>query len=319
MRVFTAFNNNYPAVLYNAPFIIKDQKGRNTGLSTIFAERIIIDQYATLRPEGMPAYVTPSIAGYEKAAYIQSFTHATSITHAVRVGGREAQIADPLKALIQAPMNKCELDLGLRFAFSTATSYTDASGNTVDCTMGDGLAMLSASHTLTGIGTTWSNINPANPAFSKSALSAAFKIGQRNTYDNFGKNQPVLFDTILSTDDQDTCVAIRELTNATADINTSNSGTYNVYANIKHIVAPRICMDALGQRDTTKEKYWFLIDSRLPSFYLSVLIPPYLNTPTVGSNGEDFLSGSLNFLAGMDYGIAVVSPRGSVGSTGLGV
>ena len=54
-------------------------------------------------------------------------------------------------------------------------------------------------------------------------------------------------DTILTTDDPNTINQVRELMNATADVSTSNSATFNVYKNkYRHVVAPRIATTATG-------------------------------------------------------------------------
>jgi hypothetical protein len=37
------------------------------------------------------------------------------------------------------------------------------------------------------------------------------------------------YNIVITTDDEDTIVAVKELSNATADITSSNAGTYNVY------------------------------------------------------------------------------------------
>lgn len=218
-------------------------------------------------------------------------------------------------------MQKAEIDLANRFTYAWDTSYIDNSGKTIDVTMGDGLAKISTVHTVTGSASTFSNQIGANPAFSKGAMVAGQKILQRGTIDNLGVNIPAIPDTIITSDDEDTVLAVRELLNARADVTSTNANTYNNYPNAtyKHIASALVCTSANGQRDTTKEKYWFLVDSRLSSLYFTVVTPPYYNTPTVNSNSEDKLSGSWLFTSGMDYGICEVSARGTAGSKGTGL
>lgn len=87
-------------------------------------------------------------------------------------------------------------------------------------------------------------------------------------------------DTIITTDDPNTINQVRELLNATADVDTSNSGTYNVYkTKYKHVIVPRIATTAAGAVDTTKAKYWFLAASKGSDFYLCMLEAPYLKSP----------------------------------------
>jgi len=217
-------------------------------------------------------------------------------------------------------MQKLEIDLANRFTYAWDTSYTDNRGNTIDTTMGDGLAKISTVHTVTGSSSTFSNQVAANPAFSKGSLVAAKKIGQRGTIDNLGVNTPFIPDVIITSDDEDTVLAVKELLNATADVTSTNANTYNNYTNATytHISSALVCTSSNGVRDTTKEKYWFLVDSKLSSLYLTVVSQPYYTTPTPSSNGVEPLSGSWLFTSGMDYGICEVSARGTVGSKGTG-
>jgi hypothetical protein len=316
-RMFGNYQQNYKAVLRDQPFIIKEAKPMYSGTSTIFAERIITSQYANLVPEGEPADTYPAQTGYEKAAYIEYYKKTISITRTMRVAGKENEIQDNIRSLIEGPSDRLELDLAHRFSNAWSPSYTNKDGVPVDTTTGDGLALVSGSHTLTGVSTTWSNQVSSNAAFSKSAMELGLQIAKRNTYNNLGENVDFNATHIVTTDDPVTCNQVKELLNATANVTSDNAGTYNVYKNaVQHVVVPRIATTATGSRDTTKEKYWFLVDSNLSSFYLTVLEQPYIRTPSNVSNAVDFLTENLNFLSGASYGIAVVSARGIVGSKG---
>ena len=78
-----------------------------------------------------------------------------------------------LRSLGEATRQRMELDLTHRFTFGTATSYTDLDGETVSTTVGDGLALFSASHTVPDSSTTYRNIVANNPVFSRGGLEAA--------------------------------------------------------------------------------------------------------------------------------------------------
>ena len=126
-------------------------------------------------------------------------------------------------------------------------------------------------------------------------------------------------DKIITTDDPNTINQVRELLKATADVSTSNSGTFNVYASkYKHVKSGRIATTATGAVDSTKRKYWFLASSRYSDFYLCTLEQPYLKTPTNGNNGEEFSSENWNYLTGATYGMAIVTGKWIRCSTGLG-
>ena len=118
------------------------------------------------------------------------------------------------------------------------------------------------------------------------------------TYNNLGEKMAMKADEIITTDDPSTIYEVKELLNATADVDTGNSGTFNVYLNsYKHTVAPRIATTATGSVDATKKKYWFLACSMASDFYLSTLIEPNVKSPTGGNNGEDISSGNWTYVS----------------------
>jgi hypothetical protein len=150
-------------------------------------------------------------------------------------------------------------------------------------------------------------------------LENAEKSFATDTYNNLGEKMLMKADTIVTTDDPNTINQVRELMNATANVDTSNAGTFNVYkSSYKHVTSGRIATTAIGATDTTKLKYWFLASSRYSDFYLCMLEQPYVKTPADGNNGEEFSSENWNFLTASTYGIAIVTGRWIRTSTGLG-
>jgi hypothetical protein len=206
--------------------------------------------------------------------------------------------------------------------FATATSYVRTAGGSatnVDITVGDGLAVASAVHKLTGSATTYTNIISGNPQFSKGALENAEKLFVEETYDNFGVKMFMEADTIVTTDDPNTCNQVSELLRATADIDTSNSGTFNTYQGAyKHVKAGRIATTAAGAPDTTKRKIWSLMASKSSSFYFSVLNEPKLQSPAAGNNGEDFSTKDWKYSVDADYAIGMVCAKFMKYSDGSG-
>jgi hypothetical protein len=132
------------------------------------------------------------------------------------------------------------LALSHRLGFGWSTTYTNSRGYSKDLTCGDTKALFATDHGLTGSASTFSNIVPQNPQFSKGAYTAAKKIAVENTLNNLGEKMALDYNIVLTTDDEDTIIAVKELSNATADITSSNAGTYNAYRGLKHIIAPRI-------------------------------------------------------------------------------
>ena len=109
-----------------------------------------------------------------------------------------------------------ELDLSHRITFGTATSYVDMDGVTVDLTVGDGLSLFNAAHTVRGSATTYRNILSGNPAFSKSSLEGMEKLVVEETINQFGEKMAMPFDIIFSTDDPNTVNTIRTELNSTS-------------------------------------------------------------------------------------------------------
>lgn len=236
----------------------------------------------------------------------------------MRLGGKDQQIIRDLTDLGGIGYREIDLVLSHRLGFGWSTSYTNSRGFVKDLTCGDGLALFSAVHKLTGSASTFSNIVPNNPQFSKGAYTAAKKIAVENTLNNLGEKMALDYDIVVTTDDEDTVIAVKELSNATADITSSNAGTYNVYKGLKHVIAPRIATTAIGGIDTTKRKYWFLGSTMLQPIIYGEMKAPFIKTPKDGNNGEDALTANWNFVSWAYWGTAVASPRGVIGSKGDG-
>lgn len=321
-RSFVFSGKKLESVMKAASFVIKDTLPHGTGNTRRYAEMVDADQYAGVRDEGGVSRQARIQYGYEKDLTTYTISQERSITKLMRDAGKNPEIIKAITDLSEVCPNTIDLDLSHRFTFFDATSYTRTAGGTsttVDLTVGDGLAFGSTVHKLTGSATTYSNIIAGNPQFSKGALENAEKLFVEETYDNLGVKMAMAADTILTTDDPNTINQVRELMNATADVNSSNAGTFNVYKGAyKHVIAPRIATTAAGATDTTKRKYWALIASKNSSMYFTTLNAPYLKTPMDGNNGEEFSSENWNYLAGADYGIVIVSPKWAKLSKGTG-
>jgi hypothetical protein len=121
----------------------------NTGVFKRFAERIHRNQYASGRDEGAVSKQAKVQYGYEKDMQVSTVSLEVSITKLMRVAGKDQEILDQVTSLSEVCPNTIDLDLAHRLSFHTATNYTNRDGATVDITVGDGLALASAVHTLT--------------------------------------------------------------------------------------------------------------------------------------------------------------------------
>tara|TARA_R110000868_G_scaffold48172_2_gene156913 strand:- start:2955 stop:3545 length:591 start_codon:yes stop_codon:yes gene_type:complete len=173
-------------------------------------------------------------------------------------------------------------------SFGAATSYTNKNGRSVDISTGDGLAIWSAVHTLTGSGTTYRNTVAANPAFSEGALELAEDLFVTNIYTNLGEQVGSTPDTLCTTDNPSLVNTVKRTLQSTADISAPNAGVVNVYqAKYKHVILNKFDMNANGVKDATKKAYWMLCDSKISSFYHDVYSAPEMKYPSSGNNGED--------------------------------
>lgn len=309
-----------PRTMQEASFVIKDVMPHGTGDSKRFAERLHKDQYGRRRDEGDSSQQARVQYGYEKDMQVSTVSLEISITKRMRVAGKDQQILDRITNLSEVCPSRVELDLAHRLTFAWSTTYTNLDGETVDIATGDTKALIATDHTLTGSATTYSTQITANPVFSKGALAAAEKSFVEESFDNLGAKISMNPRLIVIGDDPDTIHEVRELLNAQADVDTNNSGTFNVYGDsgYSYIKVGRIATDANGAPDTTKRRYWFLVDPDASDFYYCVLEQPYLKTPSAGGNGEEFSSENWNYLAACTYGMAIVTARWIRGSKGDG-
>lgn len=316
-RSFLKANEEMPQALKNSDIVVKESMPKHTGEFKRLAERVVRNQYASVRDEGDAAQEASIQYGYEKDLQIYTVSLKVGITKRMRDAGKNQDILDQITSLSEVCPMTMDLDLSHRLSFAWATSYTSRDGVVVDTTVGDTLALISGSHTLTGSATTYSTQITGNPAFSKAALEVAEKSFVEESYSNLGEKVVIKPDTIITTDNPADINQVKELLKATADIDTSNSGTFNVYqSRYKHLIVPRIATTATGATDTNKARYWFLASSQHSDFYMCTLNEPYLKTPTDGNNGEDFATETWSYLTGADYGIAIVTAKWIRGSKG---
>lgn len=301
-------------IMLNSGIVRKEPIAIGSWLVRRFTESIARTSYAWEGVEGAPATQAFFQYGYEKDLIIDQNDLAISITKMMRVWGKDQQIIRELTDLGWVGFRQIDLNLSHRLGFGFSTTYTNSRGYTKDITCWDSLALFSAVHPLTGSASTYSNIVPNNPQFSKGAYTAAKKIAVENTLNNLGEKMAIDYNIVITTDDEDTIIAVKELSNATADINSSNAGTYNVYRGLKHVIAPRIATTANWGVDTTKRKYWFIGSSDVQPIIFGELEAPYMNTPRDWNNGEDAMTENWNFRTFSRNGIAVASPRGIIGS-----
>jgi len=290
-----------------------------TGEQRVYDE-IDGETYAHFKAQGSDATKTQTVAGYSKTMYVRRFAAEIDITYEARAYGKEQEVIRKLTSLATFCPQKMALDLTHRFSFATATAYTDMDGESVDISMGDTLAMTSASHTLTGSSSLYSTVITSNPQFSQGSYEVAVGRANSQVLNNFGEirlssAQPV----VVTSNDPSTVREVRQLLTSTADVDGAHAGITNVYKNMfRHVILPRLDTTATGAKDSTKSKYWFYILPEVAELHLGVWEQPHLKMPAEGNNGEDLHNDNWTFGCRCGYGIAIPTARGIFHSTGLG-
>jgi len=230
------------------------------------------------------------------------------ITVEMRKYNKYPEVTSRLTSLGKLVPNRMDLDLSHRIGFGTATTYTDRKGKSIDISTGDTLALFYTAHTIKGSATTYRNILANNPRLSKGSLEAMERLFVTDTYNQFGETMSMTPDVLFTTDDPNTVNTAREYLQSTAAIDGSNAGIKNVYAGkYRHVILPRIDMDANGVKDATKRYFWGLASSANSTMMLGVWEEAFLKTPSVGNNGEEFSTEDWNFGVRGAYGIATLN------------
>lgn len=297
---------------------ISEAVGAGQGSSKRFNE-VDIQTYADVKEEGADSSKSKVGVGYSKDMNARTFSKEVDITLEMRNDNRYREVGNYITNLAEFCDNRMDLDLTHRFTFGTSTAYTDMNGFSVDVTVGDGLALLSTVHTLAFSSTTYSNRLAGDPAFSESALESALLLAATNIYSNFGEKRQIRFNTIVTGDDPGTVRSVKQILNSTADIDAVQSGVVNVYnGKFNHVILPNLATTAAGAYDSTKRRWWFVVAAGQGmngwQSYVGSWISPTLLTPTDSNAGMDIHNLNWTYSSYCRYGIAVVSPKGCIGS-----
>lgn len=287
-----------------------------TGKSKLYDE-YDMDTYADNKPEGAAAQKARVGVGYNTTMIAKTIAKQVDITYEERRQNRYPEVLAKITSLTSFCDNRIDLDLTHRITFANATSYTDMNGATVDTTVGDGLALASAVHTLAFSSVTYSNIVPGAPAFSQTSLQAAMLLAVSQIYNNFGQRRVMNFNAIFCWQDPATEQAIDQLLRSTSDVDAVQSGIVNVYqGKYRKVVLPNLATDANGAYDSTKRRWWGLaaIAQGLNGWQamFGQWDAPFMKTPAPGNNGENIDTWNWTYCTGAMYGITTVSPRGFI-------
>ena len=295
----------------------KDPVGLNNGEQRLY-EEYDGDNFASAKGQGQNVAKARAGVGYSKTISVRRYGTEIDITDEMRKFNKYPQVKNKLISLFSYVPNRQELNLTHRITFASATSYVDRDGNTVDTTVGDGLALASATHLLKYTATTWSNLVSGAPAFSRTGLEAAELLASTQIFNNFGEKITKSFNKIFFADNPTVENAVTELLQSIASPASGiNSGVKNVYQNkYTPVKLPYLASTATGDYDATKKNWWGIVaagegedawQAYLATWEDTYLVDP-MNTPSLIDGHADVWTYGVRG----SWEIGIVSGRGFI-------
>lgn len=298
---------------------ITDPIAKGQGNSKSYNE-IDTQTFAKRKYEGAAAKKAAVGVGYSVTMLKKRIAMEIDITQEMRDENRYPEVQSLITNLTHFCPQRLELDQTHRLTFCSSTAYTDMDGDSVDVTVGDGLALVSTVHTLKFSSTTYSNRVSGDPIFSRGALEAAEQLTVTNILSNFAERRVINFNAIVTGDDPNTVNNVKQFLESTSDVDQNNAAVVNVYkGKYRHIILPYLATTAVGLPDSTKKRWWFLaaVGQGINGWqaYFGNWETAHMKTPpTEGNNGEDTHTDTWTFGTRAGYGLCAVSGRGLVAS-----
>lgn len=299
---------------------IKDPQGKGQGNTKRYDE-IDTQTFARRKRQGEASKKAAVGVGYNVTVEKKRIAFEIDITQEQRDENRHAEVGSLITSLTHFCPQRIELDQTHVLTFCTATSYTDMDGDVITISVGDGLSLVNAAHTLKFSSTTYSNRVAGDPIFSRGGLEAAEALATTNVLSNFGERRVMNFNVIISGDDPNTVNAIKQFLNSTSDVDAAQSGVVNVYrGKYRHVILPYLATTATGARDSTKERWWFLAaigqGANGWQAYYCEWEAPHMKDRTTDDRGSnhDYSRDIWTFGTRAGYGIRAVTGRGLIAS-----
>lgn len=272
--------------------------------------------YARAKAQGVDAKKAVFGIGYYITIRAKRIGIESEITWEMRRYNKKQEVMASIQSLPYFCPQRVELDLTHRLTFCSSTSYTDMDGNTVDLTVGDGLALASTVHTLKFSTTTYSNRLTGDPLFSKGALESAELLTTTDILSNFAEKRVMDFNTIVTGNNPTVVNAVKQFLRSTSDNTQNNAGVINVNQDkYRHVILPQLATTATGAIDSTKKNWWFLaaIGGGLrgwQAWYVEWEAMELI--PSTDGNGTDVHKDVWYYNVRQAYNIGIVSGRGLV-------
>lgn len=274
--------------------------------------------YAKGKAQGVDAKKASFGIGYLITIRAKRIGIESEITYEMRRYNKKQEVMAAIQSLPYFCPQRVEIDLTHRLTFSSSTTYTDMDGNLIDLTVGDGLALVSSSHTLKFSTITYSNRVTGDPLFSKGALESAELLTTTDIISNFGEKRVMDFNTIITGNNPTVCNAVKQFLRSVSDNTQNNAGVVNVNQDkYRHVILTQLATTATGAIDSTKKNWWFLgaIGAGLRGWQAWYVEWEAMNLiPSTTGNGTDVHKDIWYFNVRQSYNIGVVSGRGLIGS-----
>ena len=272
--------------------------------------------YARSKPQGVDAKKSLFGIGYFITIKQKRIGMESEITWEMRRYNKKKEVLAAIESLPQFCPQRVEIDLTHRFTFCTSTSYVNMDGDTVDITVGDGLALAYSAHTLKFSTLTYSNRVTGDPLFSKGGLEAVELLTTTDILSNFGEKRVMDFNTIVTGNNPTVCNAVNRFLKSTTDDTQMNDGVINPsYMKYKHVVLTQLATTATGAVDNTKKNWWALVatgnglkgwQAWFVEFETANLIP------ATSGNGTDVHKDIWYYNVRQSYNIGILSGRGAI-------
>lgn len=273
------------------------------------------ERLAEQKLEGQASAQRGIAEGYSKTFTRKTISITRKTSGEAYLGLKAHKLAENVTAVAEDIVDKIELDMRNFIGLGTASSYTDNGGFTVDTTVGDGLSLFNATHTLKESSTTYSNVLSGAPSFSEDAMESAEDYFAYNIMDNYGKRQTIKPNTIITADKATMKNrVIRMLKSISPE---AIEGTANSNANVKNTYGDKYThlviefdVDANDITDSTKSYYWFLASlggsprKSFQAYYVKWL------SPMVAPAEVNQDAWTLSYTARSAYAIGAVSGKG---------
>ncbi len=277
--------------------------------------------FASTKPEGVAAKKAQFGIGYHKQMFLKRIAKEIDLTEEAIMFDRWMDVKSIGIDLGETAPQRINLDMTqLAITFAQGSSYVDMDGFTIDTTTGDGNPIAYATHTLAFSTTTYTNIVPGAPQFSKSALISAEQIARNNTLNNYGIPRQKRFTHIFCSGNPNVTESVMQFLRSISDNTQANPNVENTYKNrYKLLVLEQLDTTQTGQRDTTKSNWWGIgaFDGQVPmnrfwAMYGEWEAPHMKPAPTSDNNAVDFSKDIRRFGVRAGYGLCVVNPQGIV-------